>query len=71
MVNRSRIRPVLPSDIGWSMMGGIKIHYDCIKAFSETGFAEDLKKIEVPVPIQHGVTTKSSPWPTRRCLPPS
>ena len=35
-------------------MGGIKIHYDCIKAFSETGFAEDLKKIEVPVPIQHG-----------------
>ena len=35
-------------------MGGIKIHYDCIKAFSETDFAEDLKKIEVPVPIQHG-----------------
>jgi non-heme chloroperoxidase len=35
------------------MMGGIKIHYDCIKAFSETDFAEDLKRIEVPVPIQH------------------
>jgi non-heme chloroperoxidase len=36
------------------MMGGIKAHYDCIKAFSETDFTEDLKKIEVPVLIQHG-----------------
>jgi len=35
------------------MMGGIKIHYDCIISFSETDFAEDLKMIEVPVPIQH------------------
>ena len=36
------------------MMGGIKAHYDCIKAFSETDFTEDLKKIEVPVLIMHG-----------------
>lgn len=36
------------------MMGGIKAHYDCIKAFPETDFTEDLKKIEVPVLIQHG-----------------
>jgi non-heme chloroperoxidase len=36
------------------MMGGIKAHYDCIKAFSETDFTEDLKKIEVPVLILHG-----------------
>jgi non-heme chloroperoxidase len=36
------------------MMGGIKAHCDCIKAFSETEFTEDLKKIEVPVLIQHG-----------------
>jgi non-heme chloroperoxidase len=36
------------------MMGGIKAHYDCIKAFSETDFTEDLKKIAVPVLIQHG-----------------
>ena len=35
------------------MMGGIKIHYDCINAFSETDFVEDLKMMEVPVPIQH------------------
>lgn len=26
------------------MMGGIKAHYDCIKAFSETDFTDDLKK---------------------------
>ncbi len=31
------------------MMGGAKAHYDCIKAFSETDFTEDLKAIEVPV----------------------
>jgi non-heme chloroperoxidase len=36
------------------MMGGIKAQYDCIKAFSETDFTEDLKKIEVPVLIMHG-----------------
>ncbi|WP_199743378.1 alpha/beta fold hydrolase [Caulobacter sp. 602-1] len=36
------------------MMGGAKAHYDCIKAFSETDFTEDLKKIDVPVLILHG-----------------
>jgi non-heme chloroperoxidase len=36
------------------MMGGIKAQYDCIKAFSETDFTEDLKKIECPVLIMHG-----------------
>jgi non-heme chloroperoxidase len=36
------------------MMGGIKAHYDCIKAFSETDFTEDLKKIDVPVLVLHG-----------------
>jgi non-heme chloroperoxidase len=36
------------------MMGGAKAHYDCIKAFSETDFTEDLKKITVPVLILHG-----------------
>ncbi|TIV99874.1 MAG: alpha/beta hydrolase [Mesorhizobium sp.] len=35
-------------------MGGAKAHYDCIKAFSETDFTEDLKKIEVPVLVMHG-----------------
>lgn len=36
------------------MMGGAKAHYDCIKAFSETDFTEDLQKIDVPVLIMHG-----------------
>jgi non-heme chloroperoxidase len=36
------------------MMGGAKAHYDCIKAFSETDFTEDLKAINVPVLILHG-----------------
>ena len=31
------------------MLGGVKPHYDCIKAFSETDFTEDLKKIDIPV----------------------
>jgi non-heme chloroperoxidase len=49
---------VLPGviDNWWrqGMMGGIKAHYDCIKAFSETDFTEDLKKIEVPTLVMHG-----------------
>ncbi|MCL6705472.1 alpha/beta hydrolase [Pseudomonas sp. R2.Fl] len=36
------------------MMGGAKAHYDGIKAFSETDFTEDLKKIEVPTLVLHG-----------------
>lgn len=36
------------------MMGGAKAHYDCIKAFSETDFTQDLKAITVPVLIMHG-----------------
>jgi non-heme chloroperoxidase len=36
------------------MMGGIKAHYDCIKAFSETDFTEDLKQIDQPTLVMHG-----------------
>jgi non-heme chloroperoxidase len=36
------------------MMAGFKNTYDCIKAFSETDFTEDLKKIDVPTLIIHG-----------------
>jgi non-heme chloroperoxidase len=36
------------------MMGGVKAHYDCIKAFSETDFTEDLRKFDVPTLILHG-----------------
>lgn len=36
------------------MMGGLKNELDCIKAFSETDFTEDLKKCDVPTLIIHG-----------------
>jgi non-heme chloroperoxidase len=43
-------------DFFWlqGMMGGFKNEYDCIKAFSETDFTEDLKKFDVPTLILHG-----------------
>jgi non-heme chloroperoxidase len=36
------------------MMGGVKAHYDGVKAFSETDFTEDLKAIDVPTLVMHG-----------------
>jgi non-heme chloroperoxidase len=36
------------------MIGGAKAQYDCIKAFSETDFTEDLRAIDVPVLVLHG-----------------
>jgi len=36
------------------MMAGFKGVIDCIKAFSETDFTEDLKKFDVPTLILHG-----------------
>lgn len=36
------------------MMAGHKAVYDCVKAFSETDFTEELKKFDVPTMILHG-----------------
>ena len=36
------------------MQSGLRGVFDCIKAFSETDFTEDLKKIDVPTLIIHG-----------------
>jgi non-heme chloroperoxidase len=36
------------------MEGGAKAHYDCVKAFSETDFTDDLKTVDVPVFLMHG-----------------
>lgn len=44
------------------MMGGTKAHYDCIKAFSETDFTEDLKSITVPVLVMHGTDDQIVPF---------
>jgi len=43
-------------DTFWSlgMQGGLKNEFECIKAFSETDFTEDLKKFDVPTLIIHG-----------------
>lgn len=37
-----------------SMQAGVKNVYECIKAFSETNFTEDLKKFDVPTLLVHG-----------------
>src|SRR5689334_2573863 len=37
-----------------AMLCGYNAAYDCIKAFSETDFTEDLKKFDVPTLILHG-----------------
>ncbi len=44
------------------MMGGAKAHYDCIKAFSETDFTEDLKTITVPTLVMHGTNDQIVPY---------
>lgn len=44
------------------MMGGIKAQYDCIKAFSETDFTEDLKAIAVPVLVIHSEDDQIVPY---------
>jgi non-heme chloroperoxidase len=44
------------------MTGGLKAHYDCIKAFSETDFTEDLKAIGVPTLVMHGDDDQIVPY---------
>lgn len=43
------------------MMGATKAHYDCIKAFSETDFTEDLKALDIPVLVMHGTDDQIVP----------
>ncbi len=44
------------------MMGGAKAHYDCVKAFSETDFTQDLQAIDVPVLVMHGTDDQIVPY---------
>ena len=44
------------------MMGGAKAHVDCVKAFSETDFREDLKKITIPVLVMHSKDDQVVPY---------
>jgi non-heme chloroperoxidase len=43
------------------MMGSALAHYECIKAFSETDFTEDLKAIQLPVLVMHGTDDQIVP----------
>lgn len=44
------------------MMGGAKAHYDGVKAFSETDFTEDLKRIRQPTLVIHGDDDQIVPY---------
>jgi non-heme chloroperoxidase len=55
--NRPGVQPSEALIRNWwrqGMMGGILAQYECVKAFSETDFTEDLKQIDVPVLVMHG-----------------
>ncbi len=44
------------------MMGSVKAHYECIKAFSETDFTQDLRSIDVPVLVIHSEDDQIVPY---------
>jgi len=43
------------------MMGSVKAHTECVKAFSETDFTDDLKSVDVPVLLMHGTDDQVVP----------
>ncbi len=63
--NRPGAKPIPGVIQNWwrqGMMGSAKAHYDGIKAFSETDFNDDLKKITVPVLVMHGDDDQIVPY---------
>lgn len=55
--NRDGVKAVPGIIQNWwrqGMIGGAKAHYDCIAAFSETDFTDDLRTITVPTLVMHG-----------------
>jgi non-heme chloroperoxidase len=46
-----------------SMQVGLKAALDCIRAFSETDFTQDLHQIDVPVLVAHGDDDQIVPFP--------
>jgi non-heme chloroperoxidase len=63
--NRTGVLPmegVIQNWVRQGMMGGIKAQYDCIQAFSETDFTDDLKAIHVPVLVMHGDDDQIVPY---------
>jgi len=63
--NRDGAKPIPGVIQNWwrqGMVGSAKAHYEGIKAFSETDFTEDLKKISVPVLVMHGDDDQIVPY---------
>jgi len=63
--NRNGVAPIEGLIRNWwrqGMMGSVKAGYECIKAFSETDFTEDLKSIEVPVLVIHSEDDQIVPY---------
>ena len=63
--NRTGVAPIEGLIRNWwrqGMMGSVKAGYDCIKAFSETDFTEDLKTIEQPVLVIHSEDDQIVPY---------
>jgi non-heme chloroperoxidase len=63
--NRAGVKPIPGVIQNWwrqAMIGSAKAHYDGIKAFSETDFTDDLKKITVPVLVMHGDDDQIVPY---------
>ncbi len=63
--NRPGAQPIQGVVYNWwrqGMMGGTKAAYDCIKAFSETDFTEDLQEIQVPTLVMHGEDDQIVPF---------
>jgi non-heme chloroperoxidase len=63
--NRPGVTPIQGVIDNWwrqGMMGGIKAHYEGIKAFSESDFTDDLRSIEIPVLVMHGDDDQIVPY---------
>jgi len=63
--NRPGVAPIEGLIRNWwrqGMMGSVKAGYECIKAFSETDFTQDLKSIELPVLVIHSEDDQIVPY---------
>ena len=63
--NRTGVAPIEGLIRNWwrqGMMGSVKAGYECIKAFSETDFTQDLKSIELPVLVIHSEDDQIVPF---------
>lgn len=63
--NRPDAKPIQGLIQNWwnqGMAGSAKAQYDCIKAFSETDFSDDLKSINVPTLVMHGDDDQIVPY---------